>query len=344
MKKFFFLLVIGLVVTQSCSDGDDVNDIIPPEPVDTLSLGVYVQENQWIYSQMNQHYLWREDLPDSLSCNYLLDAVSFFKSLLSPRDRFSYCERNEYYEPETRADNDIYNRGSVLCDTIFYVNEHKIGYVCYKSFDKESELEPVLKKFFDSQITDMVLDLRYNGGGYISTCQYLCSSIAPQEAYGQLLEYLKYNDIVTKRLMELGRDSVYSYRFKTPTDGGQTFGTQIYGLKMSKLYVIVSPRTASASESTIICLQPYMDVITIGERTTGKGVGMETFSNKNCKYKLVPITFQYYNANNETVPTEGLLPDYYVEGALDVDIETIGMMSEPLLHETIRIIMSDDEN
>ena len=87
-----------------------------------------------------------------------------------------------------------------------------------------------------------------------------------------------------------------------------------------------------------------MDVITIGERTTGKGVGMETFSNKNCKYKLVPITFQYYNANNETVPTEGLLPDYYVEGALDVDIETIGMMSEPLLHETIRIIMSDDEN
>ncbi len=81
-----------------------------------------------------------------------------------------------------------------------------------------------------------------------------------------------------------------------------------------------------------------MEVITIGEQTTGKGVGMETFSNKYNKYQLVPITFQYYNAVGETVPIEGLVPDYIVEGALDIDRDYIGDTSEPLLKTALDLI------
>ena len=54
----------------------------------------YIEENQWIYQTMNRNYLWREDLPDSLSCNYNLHPSKFFESLLSDKDRFSYYQSN----------------------------------------------------------------------------------------------------------------------------------------------------------------------------------------------------------------------------------------------------------
>lgn len=344
MRKVLFLFFSGIILVNSCSSGDDYNDVIPTEPdVDTLSLGVYVEDNKWIYGQMNLHYLWREDIPDSLSCNYLLDPVSFFKTLLSPRDRFSYCEHNPYYLKDTRSDN-LYNRESVFCDSVFKYNGQIIGYLCYNSFDEKDALEPVMKRFYDAKITDLILDLRYNGGGLVSTCQYLCSCIAPENSYEKLLEYLKYNDVITKLRVTSGQDSVYSYYIKTPTDGESPLGIQSYGLRLSRLYVLTSSHTASASESTILCLKPYMDVITIGERTIGKGVGMETLSNKNCKYQLVPITFQYYNSKGESVPLNGIEPDYLVEGGLDVNLSNIGNKEEPLLSMALKLISQNAVN
>lgn len=340
MKKLCFFLLLGMITMQGCTNGDDVNGIIPITPdIDTLSLGVYVQDNQWIYSQMNHNYLWREDLPDSLSCNYLLDPVSFFKQLLSVRDRFSYCEHNERYEPDTRSITDFYNSGSVFIDSVFVIDNRRIGYLCYRRFDEAEELEPAMKLFYDSKITDLILDLRYNGGGLVSTCQYLCTSIVPENAYGQLMEYLKYNDIVTQERMKAGEDSVYSYNFKRATDGKPTFGPQIYGLRLNRLFVLVSSQTASASESTIICLKPYMDVITIGERTAGKGVGMQTLWNVKYKYKLVPITFRYFNAAKQTVPDDGLEPDVFVVGASNLNVEKLGEMDEPLLSVAIQQVL-----
>lgn len=342
MKKVLFLLLCGIVLFNSCSSGGDNIEAIPTEqPDNSQSLGIYVKENQWIYSQMNMHYLWREDLPDSSLCNYLLDPVSFFKSLLSARDRFSYCEHNPYYRAETRSE-DFYKRGSVLCDSIYEYKDCRIGYLCYGGYEDTKELVPVMKRFYDANIDELILDLRYNGGGLVSTCQYLCSCLVPENAYGKLLEYLKYNDIISKRRMKAGLDSVYSYTIKTPTNGKPTLGDQSYGLCLSRLFVLTSKRTASASESTILCLKPYMDVVTIGECTTGKGVGMETFYNESCKYQLVPITFQYYNATGKTVPDSGIMPDYPVEGGLDVDTDDIGNINEPLLETAINLILYEN--
>ena len=341
MRKFIYLLLLGSSLFLGCTDGDDVDDIVPIQPdIDTLSLGVYVQENQWIYKEMNHHYLWREDLPDSAKCNYLLDPVSFFKSLLSPKDRFSYCEHNEYYRPETRTKNSQYGPNTVLCDSIYEEGEHRIGYLCYGSFDTTNDLEPVLKAFYESQITDLVLDLRYNGGGLISTCQYLCSSIVPEEAYGRQMQYLKYNSVVTGEPVRYGLSAVTSYNFKRASNGQATIGQQIYGLNLKRIVVLVSRQTASASESSIICLKPYMDVITIGERTTGKGVGMETLYNEKCKYKLVPITFQYYNSQDETVPEDGIEPDITVPDVYQIDYSQIGERDEPLLNLPLQEIIT----
>ena len=342
MNKLCSLILLVPLFALGCSDGDDENRVIPvsPDP-DTLSVGVYVSENQWIYEQMNHHYLWREDMPDSLSCDYLLDPVSFFKSLLSPKDRFSYCDHNEYYQPDTRSVIDIFNPGSILCDSTYYIGLHRIGYLCYRSFESIDVLEPVMKHFFDNRITDLILDLRYNGGGLISACQYLCSSIVPEEAYGKLMQYLRYNAIVTRERQMAGQNSEYSYKFKRPSDGKPTIGNQLYGLRLKRLFVLVSNRSASASESTIICLKPYMEVVTIGERTVGKGVGMETFANKKYKYKLVPITFQYYNSVGESVPIAGIEPDIPVDVEPNTNYENIGDVEEPLLKIALEQITND---
>ena len=81
----------------------DEQPIVNPE--DSIEQNIYLKDNQWIYAQMNEHYLWRNDLPDSLSCDYSANPATFFKSLLSTKDRFSYCSVNEYYSSESRAHN-----------------------------------------------------------------------------------------------------------------------------------------------------------------------------------------------------------------------------------------------
>ena len=80
-----------MVLIYSCSS--DNTELLLEEQ--TVKEGVYAGDNQWIYEQMNHYYLWREDLPDSLSCDYTTDPVTFYKALLSSKDRFSYCTRNK---------------------------------------------------------------------------------------------------------------------------------------------------------------------------------------------------------------------------------------------------------
>lgn len=215
------------------------------------SENVYLDQNRWIYTQMNQNYLWREDLPDSTECNYDQNPKDFFESLLSDKDRFSYLTTNEAYKSTQfnlgfayqaykdasgleawnilylisdnarksglkRGDfvRQISNDGyyislkrvriedrkfldmedsapvllsllddkkstNILCDSIYNVEEKNIAYLCYLQFEDTPELFTVLNKFRKSNISDLILDLRYNPGGYVSTCKYLCNSIIP---------------------------------------------------------------------------------------------------------------------------------------------------------------------
>lgn len=86
MKRIIPLIGLTLITFNSCSSDSDIS--LPDEPAKVPVIGVYTKENQWIYEQMNHYYLWREDLQDSLSCDYTTDPVTFYKALLSPKDRF----------------------------------------------------------------------------------------------------------------------------------------------------------------------------------------------------------------------------------------------------------------
>ncbi len=359
---------------------------------------------------MNRNYLWREDLPDSVACNYGLTPPDFFKSILSPKDRFSYITTNTSYNPQyynygigyqeyadrqgCKAVQILYvqsdyaklqgiKRGdffkiieqrptylklckvtlnnenifissdqeidlpntpekpgvTVLLDSVYNFCGHNIGYLCYTSFDKESDLHYSLLKFRDANISELILDLRYNPGGYVSTCQYLCNCIVTENGYGNIFQQCSYNDVLSQYYFQTtGNERTFSFYVKPNISGTNTLGIGIIPLNLPKLYVLTSSHTASASEATIICLKPYTDVIVIGETTVGKGVGSRNFSDNKYKYSLQPIIMRYYNADGETTPDSGIVPDYYIPEGYKTMEKDIGDIEEPLLRAAINII------
>lgn len=405
------IITILLLMLSGCSSGEGNS---PDEPTVDIpeSNNVYFEFNKWTYSQMNRQYLWREDMPDSLDCDYELTPREFFNSLLSKKDRFSYftvnssrsrgdqrdvygfayqiyrdntgneamqvlyisadearqagIKRGDFLQPICTSINNATfrviavvnnhfveteqiityslpglaeNKNTVLLDSIYQIETHKIGYMCYIEYDDPKDLMPSIERFSEAGITDLILDLRYNPGGYVSTCKFLCNCIVPANGYEQIFQQCSYNDILSEYYREkTGESRTYNY-FEVPNDLlGGLMGYHIINLCLERLYVLTSNRTASASEATVVCLRPFMPVILIGETTVGKGVGSWTISNPQYYYALQPITMRYYNANGETTPDEGLEVDYPVPGGYSTVRSEIGNITEPLLHKALSVI------
>ena len=149
----------------------------------------------------------------------------------------------------------------------------KVGYLHYTSFTLDSckDLVDVFKEFVQAGIGDLVLDLRYNGGGYLVTEEVLASMLAPVSVVeaGKVL----FQDIYNAKLAaEIQEDpTCFDTEFRFKVDGKQqVVSTAGANPDLPRLYVLVTGSSASASESLVCCLRPYMDVILIGEQTSGK--------------------------------------------------------------------------
>lgn len=182
----------------------------------------------------------------------------------------------------------------------------------------------------------MILDLRYNPGGYVSTCNELASFFVPTEHLGKLYQQQYYNKTITKEKAEKyhnnGVDSVY-------LKSGSWY--EQWGLNLKRLIVLSTKNTASSSEALVVGLRPYMNVVVIGTQTCGKDVGSYTIVDNNYKYLLQPITFKYYNSKMESTPEEGLIPDVIVED--DKKIKR-GNVDEALLKAALKYIEENPIN
>jgi C-terminal processing protease CtpA/Prc len=199
----------------------------------------------------------------------------------------------------------------------------KIGYLMYNAFesgityketDYDDELKEVFKNFKSAGVTDFILDLRYNGGGLVSSARLLSSLLAPSSALGKVFCKETYNN----------KHSNYntSLNFYTTKESFISSGN----LNLSRLVVLVGEATASASELVPNSLFPYMgreNVRIIGEKTIGKTVGSITFGeNEKYGYLLHPIVFHVYNSNGEADYANGFVPDEEVV-ELDPDNELL---------------------
>lgn len=220
---------------------------------------------------------------------------------------------------------------------------HKIGYLFYAQFvdNYNASIDAALQNFIDNQVTDVVLDFRYNPGGYGFVAQYLCSSLAPVDAVNneKVLVRFMYNDKYQKDVEAendadmLGINFIKSVNVK---------------MGLSKIYIITGQGTASASELTITGLKPYLNVVTVGETTYGKYTGSWTlkpkyyYTNPN-DYKdfenwaVQPIVMKYANSIGITDFVDGFDPDIPAEDDVFSPIP-LGDKKEALLQKTIEDI------
>ena len=233
----------------------------------------------------------------------------------------------------------------ILLNTVINQGNHKIGYLMYNGFyaSYDYQLNAAFGQMQSANITDLVLDLRYNSGGSIRTATRLASMITGQ-FNGQLFAKEQWN----------AKAQAY-YEDTNPGNLKNNFSnsigtTSINSLNLNKIYILTSKSTASASELIINCLKPYIDVVQIGDITTGKNVGSitlydsPTFTKSNVSsshyYAMQPIVLKIVNKNGFGDYTSGLAPNYPLVENLG-NLNTLGNISEPLLSTAIGLITAN---
>ena len=181
----------------------------------------------------------------------------------------------------------------VIVNKTFDIDGKKVGYLFYGAFDQDSgtTLPDVFRKFKEDGISELIIDLRYNGGGYTSTECELASMIAPPTnvAAKDVFQTEVYNSWVSSFLDAEDVNTRFSTDFKSKS--GEIINISDANPGISKLYAIVTGGSASASEGLIVGLGPYMDIKLIGERTYGKYCAGIMWSPENLYTK--ESTFDY---------------------------------------------------
>lgn len=220
--------------------------------------------------------------------------------------------------------------------SVIDVDGHKIAYMVYVEFIAGEgskfllEMDNILNSFKAEGVTDLVVDLRYNPGGEISAAVHLASEIAPWEVIsgGSTLITLKYN----KELEAFLRGDMQKYGSYL----AHKFKTTSANLDLDRVFFLTTSGTASASELVITGLDPYMDVVKIGEATYGKYAGAWVIPDDNEKWAILPIVSKYSNNDGYTDFVNGLPPDYEIEDDLFEAVQ-FGDTDDPMLARAIEL-------
>ena len=210
----------------------------------------------------------------------------------------------------------------------------KIGYLAYNRFISkyDDELVNIMQIFKTDNITDLVLDLRYNPGGAVTSAINLSSMIAPSSVIQNksVFSRLQWNEKYADHfLQEEGANSENLVSH---------FNIQEVNLNLNRIYILITSNTASASEAVINSLDPYMEVIVIGsENSSGKYVGSVTIHDKNKggNWAMQPIVFKNANADGVTDYANGFTPDYLVEDDFNAPL---GSLTEDMLSKAVELI------
>jgi C-terminal processing protease CtpA/Prc len=231
----------------------------------------------------------------------------------------------------------------IFLDTVYTVNNQKIGYLVYNSFisNYDKELNSVFLKFKNEGISKLILDLRYNGGGAVSSAIYLASMIYNNSA-SKLFLKIQYNNLIQNSILKEEGPDYFNIYFSPVIEDEDNTQTAINSLGLQDIYIITTDNTASASEIIINGLKPYINVVTIGSQTEGKYVASMTLKdtdskgvvNPNHKWALQPIVLKIANSQGVSDFVDGFTPNVKLDEDI-LNMSVLGDLSEPLLNAAI---------
>ncbi|MBV2130733.1 S41 family peptidase [Arsukibacterium indicum] len=208
---------------------------------------------------------------------------------------------------------------TVMHRSVTQLGDKTIGYLVFNTFIElsETELEQAFSFFAQQNIDELVLDLRYNGGGLIRVANQLSSQIAFPKLQGNIFVKYRYND------KNIQKNSTVGFAL----GAGRT------NLNLPRVFVLTTAGSCSSSELVINALSPFIDVVQIGETTCGKPVGQ--VPDRVGDYRLFAINFQTVNALDFGDYFDGLSPNCPVNAAVTGDW---GVMDDPLYAEALAYI------
>lgn len=248
----------------------------------------------------------------------------------------------------TKVEN--FSENPILVSEVIEENGIKIGYLMYNSFlaAYDEELNEVFGTFKAANIDELVLDFRYNGGGRVSSVVQIASSIYGTKTDEVLLR-ARFNDKV--------QGTYSSAQLETNFSDKTIAGSAINELSLTRLFVLTTGATASSSELVINGLEPYIDVVQIGETSRGKNEFSTTFVddpdgfyfynparegniNPNNQWGIQPLWGRNENADGFSDYTSGLVPDFELEEDI-ANLGVLGDASEPLFALALSKITGD---
>jgi len=218
------------------------------------------------------------------------------------------------------------------------VSGQQVGYLMYNGFTNEFDenLNDAFGTFVADGVTDLVLDFRYNGGGSVNTSRLLSSMV-----YGTNTDQVYIRQLWNDKLMEVFDPEDLTDYFAATTGSGSSLNT----LNLNRVYILVTNSTASASELVVNGLDPYIDVILIGETTRGKNEfsltmvddpsregapyiysqSREANINPDNSWAIQPLVGRNENSVGFSDYTDGFMPDI----ELPEDLENLGVLGDP---------------
>jgi len=269
--------------------------------------------------------------------SYTLNFADLSNGVVTPNGQQVTLTKTEYAENPVYK-TEIINEGS-----------HTIGYLMYNGFysNYDADLNNAFGTLKNAGVTDLVLDLRYNGGGSVQTATSLASMITGQ-FHGQTFASEQWNSKL-QAYYESNNPSALINRFDIRLADGS--GTLLNSLNLSKVYILTTQSTASASELVINCLKPYITVVTIGTKTTGKNVGSVTLydspdytangRNGSHTYAMQPIVLKIVNKDGFGDYSNGIAADFQISEDLE-NLGGLGQPTEPYLATAISQITAND--
>lgn len=197
-----------------------------------------------------------------------------------------------------------YQEHPLYLDTVYSEGSRKAGYLVFNSFLGDtmvvnSDFQRIFSRFVNEGVTDVIVDLRYNGGGYVSLQENLANYLVKSAASGSIMMNQEFNNNYS--------DLNETIRFRKKG-----------ALNINNVYFIVSDHTASASELLINNLKPYMNVKVVGpEPTYGKPVGF--FPIEVGDWYIFPVSFRSTNGMGEGNYFDGIALDKVVDDGLNKD-------------------------